>query len=78
MKDTIPTGIFESQSSGTSIQEAIEVGDKCHELLCAIVDFLKKEKEHEGTTSVASPSEILDRIFGLASSLPDIKERILK
>lgn len=50
---------------------------KYNNLVYAIVDYLKKEKDYEGTNAVASPSEILDRIYGLAQGLPDVKERIL-
>lgn len=60
------------------IANALELGDRCFSLVCDIVDFLRKEKDHEGTPSVASPSELLDRIFGMASEIPEIRERILK
>lgn len=46
-------------------------------LIYAIIDYLKKEKDHEGTTAVASPSDILDRVYGLAQDIPDVKERIV-
>lgn len=50
---------------------------KSYELLVKIIDFIKKEKDHEGTSSVATPSEILDRIYGLSEDFPELKERIL-
>jgi hypothetical protein len=65
-------------SKAENIASALELGDKCYSLVCDIVDFLRKEKEHEGTSSVATPSEMLDRIFGMASEIPEIRERILK
>lgn len=46
-------------------------------LIYGIVDYLKREKDHEGTTAVSSPSDILDKIYGMSQELQEVKERIL-
>lgn len=49
------------------------------ELLEKLIEFLKREKQNEGTASATSPTELLHKIIGLASDmgLEDIKERAL-
>jgi hypothetical protein len=69
---------LEIDHKAETIANALDLGVKSYDLVCSIVDFLRKEKEHEGTSSVATPSEMLDRIFGMASEIPEIRERILK
>ena len=59
------------------VEMSIDKEPKYKNLVYAIVDYLKKEKNHEGTNAVASPSEILDRIYGLSQDLLDVKERIV-
>lgn len=46
------------------------------EVLETVVSILKKEKENEGTASVITPSELLDKIGALASDLPSITDKI--
>lgn len=54
----------------------IEEKNSYKTLIYSIIDFIKKDVEHEGTNQVFSPTEILDKIYCLASDLPDIKEKI--
>lgn len=51
--------------------------DKYKNLVFDIIAYLKKEKDHEGTSAVASPSDILDKVFGMAGDLQDVKDKIL-
>lgn len=63
----------------TNIQEWIQnmesSRDKYRDLVYGIIDFIKKDVTHEGTHATFSPTEILDKIYGMAADLPDVKER---
>jgi hypothetical protein len=68
-----------STAPDVSIQEAIETGIRCHEMLLRILDVLKLELTHQGGGATMSPTDLLHKIIGLASeyNLPEIREKAL-
>lgn len=52
------------------------MGTQYKEALLKIIDFLKKEKKSEHVPSYVTPTELLDKISGIVSDLPDIKDKI--
>jgi len=50
--------------------------DEYKELLFKIIHILKMDQEHENTSSMLTPSQLLDKIAGMARDLPVIRDRI--
>jgi hypothetical protein len=68
-----------SKTTDVCVQEAIEKGIRCHEMLLRILDVLKLELSHQGGGTTMSPTDLLHKITGLASeyNLPEIREKAL-
>jgi hypothetical protein len=81
MNDLHATNFVEYQPSEptSSVQEALERGERCYEMLVKILDVLKTEVGHRGAGSAMSPNDLLYKIIGLAHeyNLPDIREKAL-
>ena len=48
------------------------------ELLVKIITILKEERKNEGSSDLMTPSEIINKIIGLSTNLPDIRDLALK
>lgn len=60
----------------SGIEKALIMEDNYKIILLKIIDFLKQEKSHKGVQTEISPSWLLDKIAGMCSELPEIRERI--
>jgi len=68
--------LYEKLAAPVVIPFGEKMVNKHQEVLETIISILKKEKEHEGTSSVITPSELLDKIGALASGLTSITDKI--
>lgn len=50
--------------------------DRYQSLVFSIIDYIKKDVDYEGTGLTYTPTAILDKIYGMAHDLPEIKGRI--
>jgi hypothetical protein len=68
-----------AKTNDACIQEAIEKGGRCQDMLLKILEVLKYEINHHGEGSAMSPTDLLYKIIGLASEydLPEIREKAL-
>lgn len=67
------------KTSSESLQDALDRGWRCHQMLLRILDVLKLELSHHGGGASLSPIDLLHKITGLASeyNLPEIREKAL-
>lgn len=74
------TTIFSSNDGLTAnMQSALSANERAYEMLIKIVDVLKTEVEHEGIGASMTPSDLLNKIVGLAHEydLPKVREKAL-
>lgn len=50
--------------------------DNYRQLVHAIITLLKTEKDHEGTSAVMSPTELLEKIAALGSDIKEVTDRV--
>lgn len=51
---------------------------KKEELLFKVIALIKEAKKNEGTQDAMLPSEILNKIIGISTDLPDVRDFALK
>lgn len=70
---------FQGSNHESSVQQALEQGERAYGMLIKILDYLKTEVEYEKAGGTTSPSDFMNKIVGLAHEydLPEIRERAL-
>jgi len=53
------------------------MNDQYKDVLQKLIAFLKHERDYDGTMTMLDPDEILNKIIGLSSDLPDVVDMVL-